>query len=150
MRALTSDPHYIPSNPHLTEEACTISISCPPTSDPRYIPSNPYLTQEACGINLSLSHLGNVIIALSKPVEKGAKAFIPYRDSKLCFLLRVGDITATHTHTRIRTYTHTHIRTHTCTHTCSHARTRTCTHTHTYAHTHACTHTHTHTLTQYS
>eukprot|EP01088_Endostelium_zonatum_P014202 TRINITY_DN3010_c2_g1_i1.p1 TRINITY_DN3010_c2_g1~~TRINITY_DN3010_c2_g1_i1.p1 ORF type:complete len:801 (+),score=190.25 TRINITY_DN3010_c2_g1_i1:45-2447(+) len=44
--------------------------------------------EEAKKINQSLSALGNCISALTTPVPKGTKPFIPYRDSKLTFVLK--------------------------------------------------------------
>ena len=43
--------------------------------------------KEACAINKSLSALGNVIHALVD-VAKGLERHVPYRDSKLTFLLK--------------------------------------------------------------
>jgi len=43
--------------------------------------------KEAQNINKSLSALGNVINALSTPPKKGEKVFVPYRESKLTWLL---------------------------------------------------------------
>ena len=44
--------------------------------------------QEAGSINKSLSALGNVIMSLVD-VSHGKQRYVPYRDSKLTFLLRV-------------------------------------------------------------
>ncbi|XP_053401212.1 kinesin-like protein KIF15 [Mercenaria mercenaria] len=44
--------------------------------------------KEAGSINKSLSNLGNVIMSLVSAARDGKKRFIPYRDSKLTFLLR--------------------------------------------------------------
>ena len=43
--------------------------------------------KEACGINKSLSTLGNVIKSLVD-INEGRERHIPYRDSKLTFLLK--------------------------------------------------------------
>ncbi|KAJ3024738.1 UNVERIFIED_CONTAM: Kinesin-like protein kif17 [Siphonaria sp. JEL0065] len=43
--------------------------------------------KEGAQINQSLSALGNVISALTGPISKGCKQHIPYRDSKLTYLL---------------------------------------------------------------
>lgn len=45
--------------------------------------------KEAGSINKSLSTLGNVIMALVD-IAHGKKRFVPYRNSKLSFLLRVS------------------------------------------------------------
>ena len=45
--------------------------------------------QEAGSINKSLSVLGNVIMALVQ-IANGKNRYVPYRDSKLSFLLRVS------------------------------------------------------------
>ena len=51
--------------------------------------------QEAGKINRSLSALGNVIMALGDQAH-GKQRFVPYRDSKLCFLLRVISMYTSH------------------------------------------------------
>ena len=48
-----------------------------------------WFEQEAGSINKSLSALGNVIMALVD-IAHGKTRHVPYRDSKLTFLLRVG------------------------------------------------------------
>ena len=48
-----------------------------------------YVLQEAGKINKSLSVLGNVIMALVD-IAHGKSRHVPYRDSKLSFLLRVS------------------------------------------------------------
>lgn len=50
------------------------------------------LFQEAGSINKSLSNLGNVIMALVSVSRDGKARYIPYRDSKLTFLLRVSAV----------------------------------------------------------
>ena len=63
---------------------------------PSFVDSDMYMcfcacfccTQEAGKINRSLSALGNVIMALGDQAH-GKSRFVPYRDSKLSFLLRV-------------------------------------------------------------
>lgn len=49
-----------------------------------------FVLKEAGSINKSLSNLGNVIMALVSVARDSKKRFIPYRDSKLTFLLRVS------------------------------------------------------------
>jgi hypothetical protein len=56
-------------------------------------------SKEASAINKSLSALGNVIKALVD-VADGKDRHVPYRDSKLTFLLKAGLYKLTHTCTQ--------------------------------------------------
>lgn len=49
--------------------------------------------KEACNINKSLTALGRVTTELVKSQKAGGGGHVPYRDSKLTFLLQVGALT---------------------------------------------------------
>ena len=50
--------------------------------------------KEACHINRSLTALGRVTTELLKSQKAGGLGHVPYRDSKLTFLLQVGGLRA--------------------------------------------------------